>query len=116
FRQSPFGNTLTLDFAKEAIEAYKLGKGEVTDFLAINCASTDYVGHMFGPNSIEIEYVYLRLDRDLGAFFDNLDKKVGKGNYLVFLTADHGASHSIQFNKANKIPSDVLVTRSILSG
>jgi hypothetical protein len=104
-RQCPFGNTLTLDFAKAAIEAYQLGKSDVTDFLTINCASTDYVGHMYGPNSIEIEDTYLRLDRDLAAFFKVLDDKVGNGNYTVFLTADHGASHSVEFNKAHNMPA-----------
>jgi len=91
FRSTPFGNTLTLDFAKAAVDAYQLGRGTATDFLTINCASTDYVGHMFGTNSIEIEDTYLRLDRDLSSFFQMLDDKVGKGQYLIFLTADHGA-------------------------
>ncbi len=106
FRQTPFGNTLTLDFAKAALDAYKLGRGEATDFLTINCASTDYVGHMFGPNSIEMEDTYLRLDRDLAAFFDDLDAKVGKGQYLVFLTADHGAAHNIGFMQEHGLPAD----------
>src|SRR5690242_6479202 len=66
-RSTPFGNTLTLDFAKAAITGNDLGNGPVTDFLTINCASTDYVGHMYGPNSIEVEDVYLRLDRDLAS-------------------------------------------------
>jgi len=105
FRSTPFGNTLTLDFAKAAIEANKLGSNGVTDFLTINCASTDYVGHMFGPNSIEAEDTFLRLDKELASFFTDLDKKLGKGNYLVFLTADHGASHSINFNKEYNIPA-----------
>jgi len=103
-RSTPFGNTLTLDFAKAAIDAYKLGNNGTTDFLTINCASTDYVGHMFGLNAIETEDTYLRLDKDLAAFFSNLDAKVGKGNYLVFLTADHGATHSVEFAKAHNQP------------
>ncbi|HSC39812.1 MAG TPA: alkaline phosphatase family protein, partial [Chitinophagaceae bacterium] len=106
FRSTPFGNTLTLDFAKAALDAYKLGRGEATDFLTINCASTDYVGHMFGPNSIEIEDTYLRLDQQLAAFFAALDAKVGKGQYLVFLTADHGAAHNIGFMQEHQIPAD----------
>lgn len=105
FRQTPFGNTLTLDFAKAAIEANKLGSNGVTDFLTINCASTDYVGHLFGPNSIEVEDTYLRLDNELAGFFADLDKKLGKGSYTVFLTADHGASNSINFNKEHNIPA-----------
>ena len=104
-RSSPFGNTLTLDFAKAAVEGYALGQREMTDFLTINCASTDYVGHKYGPNSIEVEDVYLRLDKDLAAFFNFLDNKIGKGNYTVFLTADHGASHNVDFAKAHGLPS-----------
>lgn len=106
-RSTPFGNTLTLDFAKAAIEANQMGSNGVTDFLTINCASTDYVGHMFGPNAIETEDVYLRLDKDLADFFTNLDNKLGKGNYTVFLTADHGASNSIEFNKEHNIPAGI---------
>lgn len=107
-RKTPFGNTLTLEFAKRALEGHDLGKGEETDFLTVNLASTDYVGHMYGPNSVEIEDVYIRLDRDLEAFFDYLDKKIGKSNYLVFLTADHGAAHVPAFLTEHKIPSGVL--------
>lgn len=106
FRSTPFGNTLTLDFAKAAVDGYQLGKREFTDFLTINCASTDYVGHMFGINAIETEDTYLRLDRELAAFFDFLDEKVGKGEYTVFLTADHGAAHAITFMQNHDVPAD----------
>jgi hypothetical protein len=109
-RSSPFGNTLTLDFARAAVLGYGLGQEETTDFLTINCASTDYVGHKYGPNSIEVEDTYLRLDKDLASFFDFLDQKIGKDNYLVFLTADHGAAHSIGFMQAHHIPADFLET------
>ena len=102
-RSTPFGNTLTLKFAEAAIDGYHMGRNADTDFLAINIASTDYAGHKFGPNSIEVEDVYLRLDRDLAAFFKILDAKVGKGKYLVFLTADHGAAHSEGYMEANKM-------------
>jgi predicted AlkP superfamily pyrophosphatase or phosphodiesterase len=104
-RTTPSGNTLTLEFAKAAIEGYNLGSNTVTDFLAINCASTDYVGHKYGPNSIEVEDTYLRLDKDLSAFFRYLDKRLGKGNYLVFLSADHGAANSVGFMKEYQIPA-----------
>jgi predicted AlkP superfamily pyrophosphatase or phosphodiesterase len=112
-RSSPYGNTLTLNFAKAAIDGNNLGGGTATDFLTINCASTDYVGHKYGPNSIEIEDVYLRLDKELGAFYRYLDQKVGKGNYLVFLTADHGAAHAINFMKEYKMPAEFLELRKI---
>jgi predicted AlkP superfamily pyrophosphatase or phosphodiesterase len=113
-RSSPFGNTLTLDFAKAAVEGYALGQRDATDFLTINCASTDYVGHKYGPNSIEEEDVFLRLDKDLAAFFSYLDNKVGKGNYLVFLTADHGASHSIDFMRSHQIPAGFVGIRNLM--
>ncbi|MBN9381354.1 MAG: alkaline phosphatase family protein [Chitinophagaceae bacterium] len=106
FRPTPFGNTLTLDFARQAVEGYQLGSGPATDFLTINCASTDYVGHMFGPNSIEVEDTYLRLDQDLGKFFHYLDARLGKGNYTVFLTADHGAAHAISYMQKHELPAD----------
>jgi predicted AlkP superfamily pyrophosphatase or phosphodiesterase len=115
-RSSPFGNTLTLDFAKAAVTGYSLGQRDVTDFLTINCASTDYVGHKYGPNSIEVEDVYLRLDKDLAAFFHFLDTKIGKGNYTVFLTADHGGSHSINFLKAHQIPAGLAHIRNVIKG
>jgi predicted AlkP superfamily pyrophosphatase or phosphodiesterase len=106
FRNTPFGNTLTLEFALEALNAYGLGKGEATDFLAINFASTDYVGHMFGPNAIEIEDTYLRLDKTLAELFKTLDTKVGKGQWLLFLTADHAAAHAIGYMKEHNLPSE----------
>jgi len=107
-RQMPFGNSLTLQFAKGAVDGYKLGQEKTTDFLSINCASTDYSGHLVGPNAIEIEDVYLRLDKDLASFFGYLDQKIGKGKYLVFLTADHGAAHAEGFMEASKMPTGLL--------
>ncbi|MES2649442.1 MAG: alkaline phosphatase PafA [Bacteroidota bacterium] len=106
FRQTPFGNTLTLEMAKAALISNSMGKDSVTDFLAINCASTDYVGHQFGPNSIEVEDTYLRLDKDLESLFKLLDSAVGKNQYTVFLSADHGAAHSIGFMQEHKLPAD----------
>jgi predicted AlkP superfamily pyrophosphatase or phosphodiesterase len=105
FRYSPYANTYTLDMAKAAIEGEALGKRGVTDFLTISFSSTDYIGHKFGPNSVEIEDTYLRLDRDLGQFFKYLDATIGKGQYLVFLTADHGVAHVPGFEKENKLPA-----------
>lgn len=104
-RNTPYGNTLTLDFAKTAIEKENLGKNAFTDFLTVSCSSTDYLGHQFGPNSVEVEDCYLRLDKDLASFLQYLDQKVGKGNYLLFLSADHGAAHNPQFLIDNKVPA-----------
>ncbi len=106
-RSTPYGNTLTLDMAVAAINGEQLGQRGITDFLAVSFSSTDYVGHQFGPNSVEIEDTYLRLDRDFATFFTFLDAKVGKGNYTVFLTADHGAAHNTAFLNDHGIPAGV---------
>ncbi len=107
-RTTPYGNTLTFDFAKAAIEGYNLGGGKFTDFLAVSFSSPDAIGHTYGPNSIEIEDNYLRLDKELADFFTYLDKKFGKGNYLYFITADHGVSESPGFYLENKMPSGAI--------
>jgi predicted AlkP superfamily pyrophosphatase or phosphodiesterase len=104
FRTTPFANTFTFDFAKAAIENEALGKNTVTDFLAISISSTDYVGHNFGPNSVEVEDMYLRLDKDVAEFLLYLDAKLGKGNYTIFLSADHAVAHIPAFLAEHKIP------------
>lgn len=112
-RSTPFGNTITLALAKLAITSENLGKDNITDFLAVSCSSTDYIGHAYGPNSIEIEDTYLRLDKDFEDFFSFLDKTVGKGNYTVFLTADHGAAHVPGFMVDNKLPAGIVSDKEI---
>jgi predicted AlkP superfamily pyrophosphatase or phosphodiesterase len=105
---TPWGNTLTLEFSKAAIEAEQMGADSIPDFLAISLSSPDYIGHAFGPNSVEVEDNYLKLDRELAAFFDYLDKKVGKGQYLFFMTADHAVSHSPGFNAKYQLPGKAM--------
>lgn len=100
-----FGNTLIAELAKTALEAEQMGNDDVSDFLAISFSSTDKVGHRLGPNAVEIEDIYLRLDKILEDLFQTLDKKVGSGNYTVFLTADHGVSEVTQYLKDSKVPS-----------
>ncbi|RZK53937.1 MAG: alkaline phosphatase family protein, partial [Pedobacter sp.] len=112
----PHGNTMTLDFSKLAIEKEKLGQNGTTDFLAISCSSTDYVGHQFGPNSIEAEDTYLRLDKDLENFFNYLDQTLGKGNYLFFLSADHAAAHVPGFMLENKLPAGTVSNSAFRRG
>lgn len=104
FLYTPHGTSYSFDFAKAAIEAEKLGAGTYTDFLALSISSTDYIGHNFGPNSLEIEDTYARLDRDIASFLNYLDMKLGKGNYLFFLTADHAAAHVPGFLKEHNLP------------
>lgn len=91
---TPFGNSLTLELAKALLEGENLGKDSITDLLCVSLSSTDYIGHDFGPNSIEIEDTYLRLDIDLANFLTYLDEKIGKDKYLIFLTSDHGVAEN----------------------
>jgi predicted AlkP superfamily pyrophosphatase or phosphodiesterase len=88
---SPFADTYLTELADAAVDSLGLGKSGATDYLGVSYSSVDYVGHTFGPRSREIQDVLVRLDRDLEKLFGHLDKKVGRGNYLVALTADHGA-------------------------
>ena len=104
-KATPFGNSLTTDFALAAIEGEDLGQDEVTDFLALSYSSTDYVGHNFGVNSKEIQDTYMRLDQDLARLLEALDEKVGQGNYTLFLTADHGGVHVPAYLESVRIPS-----------
>lgn len=101
-RNSPHGNTLLADFAMRAIEAEQLGKDNETDFLTVSFSSTDYIGHTFGPRSIELQDTYLRLDETMGNFLNYLDATVGKGNYLLFITADHAGAENVNHLKDNK--------------
>lgn len=106
---TPFGNNLTKEFAIAAIEAEQLGRGEATDFLAVSFSSTDYVGHAFGPQSKEIEDVYLRFDKDIEDLLTHLDKTVGAGKYTVFLSADHAVAEVPAFLKKHNVPSGLFV-------
>jgi predicted AlkP superfamily pyrophosphatase or phosphodiesterase len=107
-RSTPFGNDLTKDFALAALKEENLGKSDFPDFLTISFSSTDYVGHSFGPNSIEVEDTYLRLDKDLEEILDYLDQNLGKSHVLVFLTADHGVAPTVGFNLAHNIPAGAI--------
>ncbi|WP_207496180.1 alkaline phosphatase PafA [Aridibaculum aurantiacum] len=113
FRYTPHANSYVVEMAKAAIEGEKLGKGAHTDVLALSFSSTDYIGHEFGPNSIEIEDTYLRLDKDIAELLSYLDKNIGSGQYLVFLSSDHGATHIPGYLKENKIPAGLVKAREV---
>ena len=87
---SPFADTYLTRLGETSVDALGLGKSGATDFLGISYSSVDYVGHAYGPRSWEIQDILIRLDQDLGELFAHLDKKVGRGNYVVALSADHG--------------------------
>lgn len=105
-KATPYGNNLTTDFALAALDGEQLGKDNITDFLAISYSSPDYIGHNFGVNSKEIEDNYIRLDKDIERLLNELDAKVGKGNYTVFLTADHGAVDVPAYLQSIHVPAD----------
>ncbi|MCX2983176.1 alkaline phosphatase family protein [Halieaceae bacterium IMCC14734] len=88
---SPAGDELTLEFAKQLIDNEAIGEDAVTDYLSVSFSSTDYVGHLFGPSSLEAEDNLLRLDRTLADLLAYVDHKVGLKNTLVVLSADHGS-------------------------
>lgn len=101
-KSTPFGNDIVADFAKETIANEELGMDSNTDFLAVSFSSTDYIGHLTGPRSREVQDTYLRLDETIADFLSYLDKKVGKDNYLLFLTSDHAAAENVNFLRDNK--------------
>ncbi len=107
-KSTPYGVSYSFEFAEKAIDEEKLGQSATTDFLALSISSTDYAGHAFGPNSLEVEDIYLRLDREIAGFLQYLDTKIGQGQYLLFLSADHGASHVPAFNLFHKIPAGII--------
>ena len=102
---SPAGDELVLDFAKAALLGEKLGKGDFTDYLSVSFSSTDYVGHVFGPSSLEAEDNILRLDRSLAELFRFVDEHVGLSNTLIVLSADHGGPDSPGYLNALGIPA-----------
>lgn len=112
-RYTPYGNTILRLLAEQCIRQEHLGGGSATDFLALSFSATDYVGHMFGPNAIETEDTYLRLDQELAQFLNFLDQRVGKGNYLVFLTADHGGAHNARFMQDHRVPAQSVSIKEI---
>lgn len=113
---SPFGNELVLDLAKRAIVEEKLGQGDVPDLLCLSFSSNDYVGHYWGPDSQEVLDVTLRADLIMKELLQFLDEKVGKGEYLLVVSADHGVCPIPEVAKAKgkdaaRIPpQELLVT------
>ena len=104
FLASPFGNTLITDFAIEAIKHEQLGKNEFTDFLMIGYSNTDIIGHTFGPHSREVQDTFMRLDLEIERLISYLDKNIGRDNYIVFLTSDHGAIHNVDYLSQHNMP------------
>lgn len=104
-RETPYGNTLTTDFAKRLIEKEKLGKDDVTDFLSICYTATDYIGKRFGPSSVEMADAIFRLDKDIEDLLKYVTDSIGKKNILIYFTAAHGISEIPEVLENNRIPS-----------
>ena len=101
----PFGNDYTKDFAIQTIVDEKLGKDAHTDFLMLNFTASKNISNRFGPLSVEVEDTYLRLDQNIQHFLKFLDEEIGKQNYLVVLTSNHGVAYSPKYLAEKKIPS-----------
>lgn len=112
-RYSPFGNTLTREFAEETIAKENLGMNGYTDFLCVSFSSTDYVGHKFGPNSIEAEDTYLRMDLELAHLLKYAEETLGKENVLVFLTADHGICSNPEYLKTQGVDAGTFFHKAV---
>jgi len=103
-KYTPMGNTMTKDFAQKAIIKERLGQDKYTDLLAVSFSPIDYIGHFYGPHSVEMEDAIIQLDGDLASFFTFIEKYVGK-EVLYFLTADHGAVNVPRYLSDQKVPS-----------
>jgi predicted AlkP superfamily pyrophosphatase or phosphodiesterase len=92
WESSPFADAYVGRLAARLAESFALGKHEGTDVLAVSFSSPDLVGHAFGPRSQEIRDMYAHLDRTIGELLQALDRLVGRDEYVVALTGDHGVS------------------------
>lgn len=113
-RSIPFGNSFTKDFAIEAIRNENMGKRDVTDFLCVSFSSSDIIGHQFGPQSVEIQDCYLRLDNDIAELLAFLEKWIGKKNVLVFLTSDHGAAEAVLCAQQKGLDAGVVYEKNMI--
>ena len=104
-KASNIGVTTTFRLAEAVLRNEHLGKGDVTDMLCVSISSTDAIGHLYSTHSKEIHDVFIQLDTDIAKFLDVLDTEIGRDNYLLFLTADHGASHNYNYLNSHRIPA-----------
>jgi Uncharacterized proteins of the AP superfamily len=113
---TPFGNDYVTDIAKAALAGENMGSDDITDFLAISYSSTDALGHSVGPNAIEIQDMYMRLDKNIEDLLKTLDTRVGAGNYTVFLTADHAVADVAQYMIDSRIPAGYFDGSKVMAG
>jgi len=112
----PLTGHITTDMAIAALEGEQLGQGSETDMLCISYSQTDVIGHKWGTRGEHADEAYLALDKDISRLFEALDAKVGRGNYIVFLTADHGAAHNEQFMQDNRLHGGKWLSADVREG
>lgn len=113
---TPLCGTITTDMAIAALKGEQLGKGSSTDMICISYSQTDVIGHEWGTRGERTDAAYLTLDRDLQRLFQALDQEVGRGQWVAFLTADHGAAHNWRFQKKHKLPGGPLYNDDLKKG
>jgi predicted AlkP superfamily pyrophosphatase or phosphodiesterase len=111
----PEGNTHTTDLAVASIYSEELGKDDNTDFLFINYSVTENIGKLYGPQSVEVQDLYLRLDRDIAHLIDVLEETVGKNNFVLYLTSNSGVCETPQYLIDNKMPAGTFKQYYILA-
>ena len=104
-RETPFADDFTSELARRLIENEQLGQDDVTDYLAITYSATDYIGHRFGPTSVEVTDALVRLDRNVSQLLEMIDKSLGKKNVLVYLVSAHGVSEIPAVLAESRIPA-----------
>lgn len=114
-RYTPFADHMLSTFAKEIITREKLGQRDVVDMLAISFSATDYIGHMFGPNSREAEDNALRLDKTLSELFAYVDQTVGLDKTLIILSADHGVCETPEHTQLHGLPAGRLQSKALIT-
>lgn len=102
---TPMGTTMTFAMAEQALINEGLGQDDVTDLLAVSVSNTDMCAHYYGTHSPKVDSIYYQLDLEIAHFIEVLDERVGRGNYLLFLSADHGGTHSHPRMTAHGLPS-----------
>ena len=110
---TPLCGTLTTDMAIAALQGENLGRGEATDMLCVSYSETDVIGHEWGTRGEHTDAAYLELDKDLARLLTALDQQVGQGNYLLFLSADHGAAHNWKFMNEHRLPGGPLYIENL---
>ena len=105
---TPMGTTMTFALAEQALINERLGQGEVTDMLTVSVSNTDQCAHTYGSHSPKVDSIYWQLDKEIAHFIEVLDQRIGRGNYLLFLTADHGGTHSYPRMTEHGLPSGTM--------